>query len=250
MKLTMPRLAVGCAILALPIAKGQEINPQAAVQWSFREIEHAPPVTYKTNGNMVLCTAHCRDLNERNAVFDAFRTLPNAGVSGTKTPPEVCVVLPLDPTAFQRKVQMSRQQAMVQKAVAEQQARQRQAMDEAQRTLARRIDTEPEKLYGQQFTVEGEYEGLEPLPGDRPYEVGFSISERGKDHLSCVAFATQIVGDPITLGIPISIASAVRSLHVNDRVRITGKLVSPSMTEEPHLRRAHPFFVALAIERL
>jgi hypothetical protein len=221
-----------------------------AVKWSLRTIEQPPPVTFKTNGQMVLCTAHCKDLAERNAVFDAFRSLPNAGVTGTKEPPEASVILPLDPGAFQRNQQMSRQQAMAQKAAMEQRARQRLAADQAQRTLARRIDTEAEKLYGQQFTIEGEYQGLHALPGDLPYEVGFQILERGTDHLFCVAFAAQIVGDPITLNVPISAALAVKSLHINDRVRITGKVLSPSISEGPHLRRSQPFFVALAVERL
>jgi hypothetical protein len=94
-------------------------------------------------------------------------------------------------------------------------------------------------MYGQQFTVEGEFLGLETLAGDRPYEIGFRILERGTDHLSCVAFTVRLWKTRLR-----------KCLHMNDRVRITGKAISPSTSEEPRLRRSQAFFVALAIERL
>jgi hypothetical protein len=77
------------------------VDPTAIIEARLKQIARDPAVTYKTNDNYVFCTAHCRDLNERNAIYDAFRNVPKYGLTATKNPPTVCVVLLLDPAAYQ-----------------------------------------------------------------------------------------------------------------------------------------------------
>jgi hypothetical protein len=81
--------------------QAEQVDPTAIMAARLKQIGHDPSVTYKTNDNYVYCTAHCRDLNERNAVYDGFRNVPKYGLSATKNPPTVCVVLLLDPGAYQ-----------------------------------------------------------------------------------------------------------------------------------------------------
>jgi len=88
------------ALFASPLLADQ-VDPTAIIQARLKQIDRAPSVTYKTNDIYVFCTAHCGDLNERNAVYDAFRNVPKYGLTATKKPPTVCVVLLLDPTAYQ-----------------------------------------------------------------------------------------------------------------------------------------------------
>src|SRR5437899_8342653 len=79
----------------------EPVDPTAVIEARLKQIARDPAVTYKTNDNYVFCTAHCRDLNERNAIYDAFRNVPKYGLTATKNPPTVCVVLLLDPSAYQ-----------------------------------------------------------------------------------------------------------------------------------------------------
>jgi hypothetical protein len=81
--------------------RADPIDPTAVIESRLKEIARDPAVTYKTNDNYVFCTAHCRDLNERNAIYDAFRNVPKYSLTATKNPPTVCVVLLLDPAAYQ-----------------------------------------------------------------------------------------------------------------------------------------------------
>jgi hypothetical protein len=83
------------ALLAEPV------DPTAVMEARLKQIGRDPAVIYRTNDNYVFCTAHCRDLNERNAIYDAFRNVPKYGLTATKNPPTVCVVLLLDPAAYQ-----------------------------------------------------------------------------------------------------------------------------------------------------
>jgi hypothetical protein len=96
-----------------------------------------------------------------------------------------------------------------------------------------------------------EYVALEPMIGDLPYELGFTVREKGRA-ISCVVFTQQWTGDPITQYVPMGMAGAVKSLKPNDQIRVWGKLVSSSSSHNgiPHLRRARPFFVVRNIERL
>jgi hypothetical protein len=89
---------LGASCLCL---QAEQVDPTAIVESRLKEIDRSPLVTYKTNDNYVFCTAHCRDLNERNAVYDAFRNIPKYGLTATKNPPTVCVVLLLDPAVYQ-----------------------------------------------------------------------------------------------------------------------------------------------------
>lgn len=47
---------------------------------------------YKTNDNLLYATILCKDVAERNAVYDAFRSTPKYAMSAQRTPPSVCVV--------------------------------------------------------------------------------------------------------------------------------------------------------------
>jgi hypothetical protein len=88
--------------------RAEPVDPTAIIESRLKEIGRSPSVTYKTNDNYVFCTAHCSDLNERNAVYDAFRNIPKYSLSATKTPPAVCVVVLLDPAAYQSNQQAQR----------------------------------------------------------------------------------------------------------------------------------------------
>jgi len=96
----------------------EQVDPTAIVESRLKEIGRAPSVTYKTNDNYVFCTAHCSDLNERNAVYDAFRNIPKYSLTATKNPPTVCVVVLLDPSAYQSNQQAQRLAAHVNSAEA------------------------------------------------------------------------------------------------------------------------------------
>ena len=88
--------------------RAEQVDPTAIISARLKQIGHNPSVTYKTNDNYVYCTAHCSDLNERNAVYDGFRNVPKFGLSATKNPPTVCIVLLLDPAAYQSNQQAQR----------------------------------------------------------------------------------------------------------------------------------------------
>ena len=82
-------------------ARADQIDPTAIIGARLKQLALDPTVTYRTNDNYVFCTAHCRDVNERNAVYDAFRNLPKYSLTATRNPPNVCVVVLLDPSAYQ-----------------------------------------------------------------------------------------------------------------------------------------------------
>lgn len=95
------------AAMYLP-ARADQIDPTAIVESRLKQIAREPSVTYKTNNNYVFCTAHCRDLNERNAVYDAFRNVSKYSLTATKNPPNVCIVLLLDPRTYESNQQAQR----------------------------------------------------------------------------------------------------------------------------------------------
>src|SRR5262249_14881688 len=66
------------------------------VQSRLKKLEIEAPVTYRTNGNLLFCTIACRDLDQRNAVYDGFSNIPKYGLTATKNPPSVTVVLLAD----------------------------------------------------------------------------------------------------------------------------------------------------------
>lgn len=52
-----------------------------------------PHVTYEALGDRVFCTAHCRTEQEQLQVLLAFSAIPNVGMSSTKAPPTVTVII-------------------------------------------------------------------------------------------------------------------------------------------------------------
>ena len=78
----------------------REFAPAQTVQNRLKQIEVDAPVTYSTNGNVIFCTVRCKDLDQRNAVYDGFSNLPKVGLTATKNPPSVTVVLLLDPAKY------------------------------------------------------------------------------------------------------------------------------------------------------
>jgi hypothetical protein len=91
----------------------EAIDPTAIVESRLKSIGRSPSVTYRTNDNYVFCTAHCADVNERNAVYDGFRNIPKYSLTATKEPPTVCVVVLLDPAAYQSNQQAQKLAAHV-----------------------------------------------------------------------------------------------------------------------------------------
>jgi len=67
------------------------------VESRLKSIECDAPVTYSTNRNQVSCKIECQSLDQRNRVYDAFRDMPKYGLTATKEPPAVTVILVLDP---------------------------------------------------------------------------------------------------------------------------------------------------------
>ena len=70
------------------------------VQSRLKKLEIEAPVTYRTNGNLLFCTIACRDLEQRNAVYDGFSNIPKYGLTATKNPPSVTVVLLADAAKY------------------------------------------------------------------------------------------------------------------------------------------------------
>jgi hypothetical protein len=70
------------------------------VQSRLKKLEIEAPVTYRTNGNLLFCTIACRDLDQRNAVYDGFSNVPKYGLTATKNPPSVTVVLLVDAAKY------------------------------------------------------------------------------------------------------------------------------------------------------
>jgi len=235
-------------LFVLPVY-GADTGPLALVRLRLKELQRTPPLTCRTNGGMVFCTMRCRDLEERNLLYNAFRKIPNCTITATKSPPSVCVVLPADPASFERTQETMRKEAIARQTALEQEAKAGEQEAEGRTSLAWRIKKDPAAFYGVEITFEGDYAGLEPMPGDAAYELGFAVRENG-GALSCVVFAQQTVDDPITQYMLAGRAEIVRSLTMGDKVRVTGKLVAPGETAGARSRRASPFFVAGSIERL
>jgi len=66
----------------------------------LKALEIEAPVSYRTNGNLLFCTISCHDLDQRNAVYDGFSNIPKYGLTATKNPPSVTVVLLLDAAKY------------------------------------------------------------------------------------------------------------------------------------------------------
>ncbi len=77
------------------------IDPLSLVESRLKTMKCDAPITSKTNETDVLCSIHCRDLDERDAVYDAFRDLPKLSLSATKEPPTVSVAIVFDPAAYE-----------------------------------------------------------------------------------------------------------------------------------------------------
>jgi hypothetical protein len=75
-------------------------DAEEIIQARLKKIEVDAPVNYRTNGNLVFCTVRCRDLDQRNAVYDGFSSLQKYGLTATKNPPTVTVVLLLDAAKY------------------------------------------------------------------------------------------------------------------------------------------------------
>ena len=78
----------------------RQSGPVEIIQNRLKQIEVEAPVSYHTNGNLVFCTIACRDLEQRNAVYDGFSNLAKYGLTATKQPPTVTVVLLLDAARY------------------------------------------------------------------------------------------------------------------------------------------------------
>jgi hypothetical protein len=74
--------------------------PADIVQSRLKDFEIEAPVSYRTNGNLLFCTISCRDLDQRNAVYDGFSNIPKYGLTATKNPPSVTVVLLVDAAKY------------------------------------------------------------------------------------------------------------------------------------------------------
>jgi hypothetical protein len=77
-------------------------DPGDIVQSRLKKLEIDAPVSYRTNGNLLFCTIACRDLDQRNAVYDGFSNIPKYGLTATKNPPSVTVVLLFDAAKYLR----------------------------------------------------------------------------------------------------------------------------------------------------
>ena len=75
-------------------------EPADLIQSRLKNLQMEAPVTYRTNGNLLFCTISCRDLDQRNAVYDGFSNIPKYGLTATKNPPSVTVVLLLDAAKY------------------------------------------------------------------------------------------------------------------------------------------------------
>jgi len=75
-------------------------DPGDIVQSRLKKLEIDAPVSYRTNGNLLFCTIACRDLDQRNAVYDGFSNIPKYGLTATKNPPSVTVVLLFDAAKY------------------------------------------------------------------------------------------------------------------------------------------------------
>src|SRR5262249_54869938 len=75
-------------------------EPGDIIHSRLEKLEIKAPVSYRTNGNLLFCTISCRDLDQRNAVYDGFSNIPKYGLTATKIPPSVTVVLLLDAAKY------------------------------------------------------------------------------------------------------------------------------------------------------
>ena len=75
-------------------------DPGDVIQSRLKKLEIEAPVSYRTNGNLLFCTIACRDLDQRNAVYDGFSNIPKYGLTATKNPPSVTVVLLVDAAKY------------------------------------------------------------------------------------------------------------------------------------------------------
>jgi hypothetical protein len=83
-----------------PAAPTHPSDAVGIIQARLKKVEVDAPVTYRTNGNLVFCTIPCRDLEQRNTVYDEFSSLQKYGLTATKNPPTVTVVLLLDAAKY------------------------------------------------------------------------------------------------------------------------------------------------------
>ena len=97
---TMRLIIVVLFTLAATMHAGT-VDPFEIVQSRLEKLHRQLPVTYRTNSSEVYCTIHCRDADEKGAVYDAFRNVQTLGLSSRSQPPIVCVVLLFDPISFQ-----------------------------------------------------------------------------------------------------------------------------------------------------
>src|SRR5262249_6526898 len=74
------------------------------------------PISYRTNGNLIFCTVRCNDLDQRNAVYDAFSSMAKYGLSATKNPPTVTVMILSDAARYFSEQQNQKLVAKLQKA--------------------------------------------------------------------------------------------------------------------------------------
>lgn len=86
--------------LSAPTNALHQPDPSEIIQGRLKKIDVDAPVNYRTNGNLVFCTINCRDLEQRNAVYDEFSNLPKYGLTATKNPPTVTVVLLSDAAKY------------------------------------------------------------------------------------------------------------------------------------------------------
>lgn len=75
-------------------------DPTEGVQSQLKKADIDLPISYRTNGNLIFCTVRCKDLDQRNAVYDTFSSMAKYGLSATKNPPTVTVVILSDASRY------------------------------------------------------------------------------------------------------------------------------------------------------
>ncbi|HTL56511.1 MAG TPA: hypothetical protein VL361_12580 [Candidatus Limnocylindrales bacterium] len=92
------------------------MDPTEVVQKQLKKADIDVPISYRTNGNLVFCTVRCKDLEQRNAVYDTFSSMAKYGLSATKTPPTVTVVVLSDAAKYFSEQQNQKLVAKLQKS--------------------------------------------------------------------------------------------------------------------------------------
>lgn len=91
-------------------------DPVEPVQSRLKKADIDVPVTYRTNGNLIFCTVRCKNLDQRNAVYDTFSSMPKYGLSATRNPPTVTVVVLSDAAKYLSEQQNQKLIAKLQRA--------------------------------------------------------------------------------------------------------------------------------------